>query len=187
LQSFLLAQPQFRTALGGPELEQLRQRITAAYHLGPLSEADTRAYIEHRLRRADWNGDPRFIEAAFPLIHRYTEGVPRRINVLCSRLLLYGFLEQLHTLSESAVEKVADDLRTELSAVAVPPQGAFDGAPEALPEIDGRIRALEDKVAKHDDLIQRALAIAPRYFRAQLDFLHKVKALSTARKPRDGS
>jgi general secretion pathway protein A len=163
LQSFLLGQPQFRTVLASPQLEQLRQRIIAAYHLGRLSEADTRAYIEHRLRRADWKGDPRFTEASFALVHRHTEGVPRRINTLCSRLLLHGFLEQLHTLSESAVEKVAEDLREELAVVAVRPAAALDGG-EVLSEIDGRIRALEAKVDKHAGLIRRTLEIATRYF-----------------------
>ena len=62
LQSFLLGQPQFRAILGSPRLEQLRQRVTAAYHLGPLSEAETKAYVEHRLRRADWKGDPEFTD-----------------------------------------------------------------------------------------------------------------------------
>jgi general secretion pathway protein A len=173
LQSFLLAQPQFRAALGSPALEQLRQRITAAYHLGALSEADTRAYIEHRLRRVDWKGDPRFSEASFALIHRHTEGVPRRINRLCSRLLLYGFLEQLHTLAESAVEKVADDLRKELAAVAVPAAAALDGNGKPLAEINGRMHALEDRVDRYEGLIRRALEIAPHYLRAQLNVLQK--------------
>ena len=66
LQSFLLGQPQFRAILGSPRLEQLRQRVTAAYHLGPLSEAETRAYVEHRLRRADWKGDPRIHRGLLP-------------------------------------------------------------------------------------------------------------------------
>jgi len=52
LQSFLLGQPQFRAILGSARLEQLRQRVTAAYHLGPLSEPECRSYVEHRLRRA---------------------------------------------------------------------------------------------------------------------------------------
>src|SRR5579862_6171655 len=59
LQSFLLGQPQFRLVLGNQALDQLRQRITAAYHLGPLSDADTRGYIKHRLICAGWKGDPR--------------------------------------------------------------------------------------------------------------------------------
>jgi type II secretory pathway predicted ATPase ExeA len=165
LQSFLLGQPQFRANLGSPELEQLRQRVTAAYHLGPLSEADTRAYIEHRLRRAEWKGDPRFTETSFSLIYRHTEGVPRRINVLCSRLLLYGFLEQLHTLPESAVEKVAKDLREELAVVALRrPVSALDVGAEAVAEIDERLRAVEARLGKHEGLIRRTLEITARYF-----------------------
>jgi general secretion pathway protein A len=82
VQSFLLGQPQFRALLGSPRLEQLRQRVTAAYHLGPLNEAETRAYVEHRLRRADWKSDPQFTEDCFPLIYRHTGGVPRQINTL---------------------------------------------------------------------------------------------------------
>src|SRR5215469_15853119 len=117
LQSFLLGQSQFRTVLGSPRLEQLRQRVTAAYHLGPLSADETRAYIEHRLRRAEWKDDPHITEDAFPLIYHHTQGVPRRINTLCSRLLLYGFLEQIHTLTGSAVDKVANDLQEEIAVV----------------------------------------------------------------------
>src|SRR6201994_878464 len=74
LQSFLLGQPQFRGMLGSPRLEQLRQRVTAGYHLGPLSEGETRAYVEHRLRRADWKGDPQFADDCFSLIYRHTGG-----------------------------------------------------------------------------------------------------------------
>lgn len=99
LQSLLRGQPQFHATLGRPELEQLRQRITAAYHLSPLNEPETRAYIEHR-RWAEWKGDPHFDEACFPSIYRHSKGVPRRVNTLCSRLLLHGSLEQLQTLTQ---------------------------------------------------------------------------------------
>src|SRR5207237_9128455 len=78
LQSFLLGQPQLRQVLGSPSLEQLRQRIAAAYHLGPLNAADTQAYIEHRLRRAGWTNDPEFSHDSFPAIYAHTCGVPRR-------------------------------------------------------------------------------------------------------------
>jgi type II secretory pathway predicted ATPase ExeA len=70
LQSFLLGQPQFREVMGNSALDQLRQRITAAYHLGPLNEADTRGYIEHRLVCAGWKGDPRFSDECFGPIYR---------------------------------------------------------------------------------------------------------------------
>jgi len=167
LQSFLLGQPQFRTILGSSGLEQLRQRVTAAYHLGPLSEAETRAYIEHRLRRAEWSGDPHFTEASFPLIYQHTAGVPRRINTLCSRLLLYGFLEQLHTLTASAVDKVANDLREEIAGVTTAPAttaGAEAAAPEEWSSLGQRLVALEKSVDKHERLIRRAIEIAAHYF-----------------------
>src|SRR5499433_1346105 len=140
LQSFLLGQPQFRATLGSPRLEQLRQRVTAAYHLGPLNEAESKAYVEHRLRRADWTGDPHFSEDCFPLIHQRTGGVPRQINTLCSRLLLFGFLEQLHTLQANAVDKVAHDLREEMAVVTTEPGGGSthdetNGKSEAVSEI----------------------------------------------------
>lgn len=168
LQSFLLGQPQFRTTLGSPGLEQLRQRVTAAYHLGPLNETETRAYIEHRLRRADWKGDPHFTEAAFPAIYQYTKGVPRRINTLCSRLLLYGFLEQLHTLTASSVEKVANDLQDEMAVVtestAETTRGLDKGSGNGLSFIAERLQHLEKSVDKHERLIRRAIELAAHYF-----------------------
>jgi general secretion pathway protein A len=168
LQSFLLGQPQFRATLGSPRLEQLRQRVTAAYHLVPLGEGESRAYVEHRLRRADWKGDPHFSEDCFPLIHQRTGGVPRQINTLCSRLLLFGFLQELHTLTAHAVEKVANDLREEIALVAVPPAVAEPAAEpvgngEAISQINRRLAALEDTVHKHGRVIKRAIEIAASY------------------------
>jgi general secretion pathway protein A len=172
LQSFLLAQPQFRTILASPRLEQLRQRVTAAYHLGPLSEAESKAYVEHRLRRADWKADPSFTEDCFPLIHRHTGGIPRRINTLCSRLLLFGFLEQLHTLTANAVEKVASDLREEIAQVSTPTRvvGGWpepDGRGEFVSQIAERIAVLEDTVQKHERVIKRAIEIAANYIQGE--------------------
>jgi putative secretion ATPase (PEP-CTERM system associated) len=168
LQSFLLGQPQFRTTLGSPRLEQLRQRVTAAYHLGPLGEGESRAYVEHRLRRADWKDDPHFTEDCFPLIYQRTGGVPRQINTLCSRLLLFGFLEELHTLTANAVERVANDLRDEIALVSAPPTGANSpaepvGRGEALSQITHRLGVLEDSVHKHGRVIKRAIEIAASY------------------------
>ena len=169
LQTFLLGQPQFRATLGSPRLEQLRQRVTAAYHLGPLGEGETKAYVEHRLRRADWKGDPHFSEDCFPLIHQHTGGVPRQINTLCSRLLLFGFLEELHTLTAHAAEKVANDLREEIALVATPPAVANSTAEpvassEALSQITRRLDLLEDSVHKQGRLIKRVIEIAASYF-----------------------
>jgi type II secretory pathway predicted ATPase ExeA len=169
LQSFLLGQPQFRAILANPELEQLRQRVTAAYHLGPLDEAETRSYVEHRLRLADWKGDPSLADDSFPIIHKFTGGVPRRINTLCSRLLLYGFLEGLHALDGIAVEKVGTDMDRELAAVTVERQlpSADPGDGPQSPEIAQRLGTLERSIDKHQRVIKRAITIAARYFQDQ--------------------
>jgi hypothetical protein len=171
LQSFLLGQPQFREVLGNSALDQLRQRITAAYHLGPLNEADTRGYIEHRLRCAGWQGDPEFSEDCFGAIYRHTGGVPRRINTLCSRLLLCGFLDGSHTITTADADQVAAELEAELSSVATANRTAnghdapaADGVPvSALCE---RLDSLERRAAGHDRAIRRVIEIMASYFAA---------------------
>src|SRR6266850_7367730 len=90
LQIFLLGQPEFRKMLQGPEMEQLRQRVIASCHLGPLDGAETEAYIRHRLQTVGWRDDPSFSSDAFAAIYQHTGGIPRKINVLCDRLLLMG-------------------------------------------------------------------------------------------------
>lgn len=114
LQSFLLGQPEFRQIMQQPEMRQLRQRVIASYHLGPLGPEETKAYIEHRLTLVGWRGDPAFDDAAYAAIHDATDGVPRQINVLCDRVLLAAYLGEKHRLTESDVSDVARELRTEL-------------------------------------------------------------------------
>jgi putative secretion ATPase (PEP-CTERM system associated) len=172
LQSFLLGQPQFRDTLGSPDLDQLRQRIIASYHLGPLSEAETRRYIEHRLRTVGWDNDPKFDESVFAAIHRATGGVPRKINTLCSRLLLFGFLEERHELGEADVDEVARDLAQELMRV-MPQLGETEAKAEAPVMTNGngighdaiekRMTVLESYVRSHDRTIRRVLKIAADY------------------------
>ena len=115
LQSFLLGQPQFRATLASPDLDQLRQRVIASYHLGPLAPGETRAYVEHRLKAVGWSGDPALSGDLFDALHAASGGIPRRINTLCTRLLLLGYLEELHRLDGTHVARVDEDLRTELA------------------------------------------------------------------------
>ena len=112
-QIFLVGQPQFRDTMANKNLEQLRQRVIAAYHLGPLRREDCAEYIIHRLKLVGWKNDPSFDSGAIDAIYHNTDGVPRRINTLASRLLLFGFLEDLHVFSANDVERVAADLREE--------------------------------------------------------------------------
>jgi len=78
------------------QLDQLRGRAIAAWHLGTLSMAEWRPYVDCRLRRAGWRNGELFEPAALGRLHARSGGVPRRINLLCSRLLLTAALERRH-------------------------------------------------------------------------------------------
>ena len=110
VQTFLLGQKEFRNILRSDGFEQVRQRVIASYHLTPLGPDETQKYIEHRLFAAGWSGDPRFTDDAYRQIFQFSAGVPRRINTLCDRLLLYGSLEEIHTIDRAAFEAVAQEL-----------------------------------------------------------------------------
>jgi general secretion pathway protein A len=127
LQTFLLGQPEFRATLHSPGMQQLRQRVIATYHLGPMDMSESQAYIEHRLHTVGWHGDPVFSPAAYAAIFDYTGGIPRKTNHLCDRLLLMGFLEELHSFSEGDVETVIRDIAQEFQAPTPPMADAVPG------------------------------------------------------------
>ena len=91
LQIVLIGQPELRTMLARPELEQLAQRVIARFHLEALSQAETRRYVRHRLSVAGLGGAGPFDAAALLRIHQLSRGVPRRINMLCDRALLGAY------------------------------------------------------------------------------------------------
>lgn len=170
-QCLLLGQPQFRQLLADPRLEQLQQRILASYHLGPLRDDDTREYVQHRLKTAGWTGDPSFDEAAFAAIHRHTGGIPRRINALCSRLLLAGYLDETHHIGGAMVSDIADELRRDIAAGGSPegvgsPAAARnrDSTPPAA--VERRLARIEKSIARHDRAIKRALELAVQLIEA---------------------
>jgi len=174
LQSFLIGQPELRTMMQGPHMQQLRQRVTASYHLGPMDKAETQAYVEHRLVHVGWKGDPRFGASAFELIHSLSGGIPRRINTLCNRLLLAGFLGEKHAFEANDVEAIAHEIREELgpetgiaelkSALREPVMNlshtSSNGSEAWLShvrEIEDRIERLEKTVGSAVDLLHRLL------------------------------
>jgi putative secretion ATPase (PEP-CTERM system associated) len=112
-QVFLVGQPEFRSILSKPDMEQFRQRVIASYHLEPLAVAETRDYIEHRLSLVGWRHNPHFTDGAFEAIHEATGGLPRKINKLCNRVLLHCSLEKLAAVDEAAIEAVVSDLKEE--------------------------------------------------------------------------
>src|SRR5205814_7131262 len=133
LQSFLVGQPELRALMQGAEFQQLRQRVIASYHLGPMDRAETQAYVEHRLHHVGWNNDPRFEPGAFDSVYTFSAGIPRRINTLCNRLLLAAMLSEEHIVTAANVDATADEIRLELSAGS--PAAA---AASAVSRLDGR-------------------------------------------------
>jgi putative secretion ATPase (PEP-CTERM system associated) len=127
LQTFLLGQPEFRSTLHSPAMLQLRQRVIASYHLGPMDAQETRAYIEHRLHTVGWNGDPSLTDDAHAAIFAYTGGIPRKTNTLMDRVLLMGFLEEMHTFTEADIAEVIKDIADEFQIPAA--AGGEAGAP----------------------------------------------------------
>ena len=120
LQTFLLGQPEFRRTLLGNQMQQLRQRVIATYHLGPLDQAETRAYIEHRLQKAGWSGNPVLQDEVFEVIHNFSAGIPRKINLFCDRLLIMGCLEELQTLGKAEANEVMFDIQKEFDLTVSP-------------------------------------------------------------------
>lgn len=114
LQIFLLGQPEFRqTLFHSPTLEQLRQRVIATHHLDPMEPEEVEPYILHRLKKVGWIGNPSFAPEAFELIFEYSEGVPRKLNVLVSRLLLFGAVEELHRITAQHVRNVIAEIEAD--------------------------------------------------------------------------
>src|SRR5688500_9787748 len=123
LQIILLGQPELRDMLARPELRQLAQRITARYHLTPLSAAETEAYLRHRYAIAGGLRFP-FNRAAVQRIHAHSNGVPRLINVLAERTLLAGYALDQTTLDSRLVDRAAFE--------ALPPMPRRSGSRIAL-------------------------------------------------------
>jgi hypothetical protein len=125
-------------------MQQLRQRVIAAYHLGPLDQDETRAYIEHRLKHVDWQDDPHFEDSAFPAIHAHAGGVPRRINTLCTRLLLAAFLSEKHSIGAADVARVTAELSEEFGeAITGNGNGTGSAGEPTLVSLEKRVMGVE--------------------------------------------
>ena len=116
VQSFLLGQREFRAVMRSPGLEQLRQRVLAAYHLKPLTPPETETYIKHRLAKVGWTNDPLIENDVYMGVYQFTSGVPRRINTLMDRLLLNASLDDSHQLTFAGLRAITSEIAQEQEA-----------------------------------------------------------------------
>jgi len=109
-QIIFVGQPELREKLNSPRLRQLRQRISVRYHILPLGKEEIRDYINHRLNIAGSKGLITFTDAAIEKIYEYSGGVPRLINVVSDKALLFGFVRSTHEITGEILEKSIDEI-----------------------------------------------------------------------------
>ena len=156
LQSFLLGQEELQPILRAPNMEQFRQRIVASCHLAPLTDIESQAYIEYRMQHAGWDGRALFSRGAYDRIFQFTFGIPRKINTLMDRILLFGFLEELETLDEEAVENVIKEVSEEMFRPEKEAQVETQAQPKGIldtPTEDGKIKDVEYYKAMITELV----------------------------------
>lgn len=161
VQSFLLGQREFRRMLRAPGLEQLRQRVIAAYHLGPLSEKEIASYVKHRLKVVGWQNDPELEEGIFSRIFAATGGVPRRINTFFDRLLLANFLDESHTITVESVETTAAEVAQEIrgpDGSAEPESDSSIGAKTESQSAATPVAAVDPTITRRLDRVEQQLS-----------------------------
>lgn len=157
VQIFLVGQTELRDTLQRRGMEQFKQRTIAWYKLESLSAEETRNYIIYRLRAVGWRNAPGLAPEVFELVHKWTGGVPRRINMLMDRALLYGYLEELHFIDRANIQAVIDEMNDEIGpSDAATAQPSSPPAPTHLPgpsteqihmrPIEEQIEALDRKL-----------------------------------------
>lgn len=111
IQIVMVGQPELRRTLALPELEQLNQRITVRYHITTLDPDEIAEYIRHRVSVAEPQVQVAFSDQAAKLIAHYSRGVPRRINVICDRCLLIGYVQGTFNIDDKIVEQAIGEIR----------------------------------------------------------------------------
>ncbi len=113
LQVLMIGQPELREMLAKPQLRQLSQRITARYHLGPLSKEEVPDYINYRLTAAGAGRTRLFPPATIKKVYGLTKGVPRLINVLCDRALLGAFVQEKERVDIDTLKRAGREVMAE--------------------------------------------------------------------------
>jgi type II secretory pathway predicted ATPase ExeA len=163
LQVVLMGQPQLRHTLARPDLDQLRQRVLAAYHLAALTREETHLYVRHRMTSVGWTGHPAWEETALDLVHEHSGGIPRRINRLCARVLLAGTLEHAAVLTTELVGSTAEELTQDLGVISAeaPPHQEEDRP--AAPALAERVDQLERAVKRRERILRRLQELAAHF------------------------
>ena len=110
LHVILLGQPELNQTLSEPQFRPLKQRIAIRYHLRPLTMKESKEYIIYRLKRAGSKNLRIFDDSAIKEIFRYSQGIPRLINIVCDNALLTGFSREQTRIEKNIIQSVIRDL-----------------------------------------------------------------------------
>jgi hypothetical protein len=164
-------------------MQQLRQRVTASYHLGPMDKAETQGYVEHRLRHVGWSDNPQFEQGAFDTIFAFSAGIPRQINTLCNRLLLAAYLSEKRVIDTAHVDAIVEEITLELSGLSVPPQEELTVSSSKSIADDFEDAASVFRVEARIARLERAMSSVLRFLRPAA---RRFAAESSAKRTRDG-
>lgn len=160
VQSFLLGQREFRQTMRSQGMEQLRQRVIAAYHLRPLADGEVRKYILHRLKTVGWREDPQIEEGVFNMVTRASGGVPRRINLLMDRLLLNCAIDETHVVDELRTKEIVEEIELEVGQGPLPALEAAD--PDETSDDLSSSAAIASKASAEIDALKAELQALKR-------------------------
>ncbi|GEM_PF-477912 len=178
LQIFLVGQEELGRQLYSPGMEQVKQRIVATHHLKAIEEEEIKQYITFRLTKAGWKNNPKFEESVFHEIYEFTKGVPRLINTLCDRVLLYGYLEELTLIDLKSIKHVISEIEADYESIATDEKAVIDNGDEnqALTQTkplsadqNQRIDILEQKVVELTKTLNKERSLLRKAILIQLD------------------
>ncbi|NWH06369.1 ExeA family protein [Desulfobacter latus] len=161
VQIIIVGQPGLRDKIGSNSLRQFAQRISASFHLSPMTKDETRAYVRFRLERAGGNPDlftPDLLEKLFVV----SGGIPRTINLLCDAVLVYAFADRVSEITKDHLDQVIEDkggmgvftaMDMENDPVSEP-----EPEPEALPALESRIKEIEGRLTCLTAILDSSLA-----------------------------
>lgn len=139
INTFFVGQNEFKALLHKPENQAVRQRITVSYELTPLTEAEVRQYVEHRLKVAGTT-NAIFTVEALKLIHGYSKGYPRLVNIICDHALMSGYARGVQRIDKAIIDECGEELKVAIGSgirkeplpAAVPPKAAAPATPPVV-------------------------------------------------------
>ena len=148
LQIILVGQPELKQILALPELRQLRQRISIKCHINPLTADETNDYIMHRLEVSGKRNAVTFGEGSIELLHAFSRGIPRLINMACDFIMLNAFSSGTTKIDKASTKEVIDELEADGGfwkdeKAPVPEKGRRRNQQDPMREVLARLKALE--------------------------------------------